>query len=332
MAISFTDLSPNQQRVFLDLQQLYTAQRDVERQLRAYAGWMLWKKVAGREYLFHAFDRSGGKGEGLGRRSVDTEAIKANFDAEKKRLTELLDSLTQRLDEHAIATRAYRLRRLPTMAAKVIRAIDDRNLLGDTLIVVGTNALFAYEAAASVQFLSDYTATRDLDVLWEARIGIELAVKKLIEPEGFLGLLKSADKLFTRNEEQTFQAVGRDGYIVDLLKPPGAVAERLAPGDRIDPIEIEGLDWLLDCPRFEQIAVGEDGYPVRMVCPDPRVFVTYKFWLARRKNRKPAKARRDELQAQAVKQLLVDRLSMRFDDIASSLPADLKKYLNHATK
>lgn len=324
----FTDLSPNQQRVFLDLEQVYGAYRAAEKQCRQYAGWMVWKKAGGNEYLYHAFDRTGGAGEGLGRRSAKTEAHKAKFDAEKKRLTDLVAGLKARLDEHAIATRAYKLRRVPTIAAKVLRAIDERDLLGQSMIVVGTNALFAYEAAAGSQFLSDYTATQDLDVLWEARTAIELEARDRIEPDGFMGILKSVDKMFTRNEERTFQAVSRDGYLVDLLKPQGATSERMSTADKIDPMELEGQQWLLDCERFEQCAVAEDGYPVRIVCPDPRYFVLHKLWLADRKDRRAPKARRDRLQAQAVTELVTARLpNLPFTDIATAVPAALKPYI-----
>ncbi len=328
---TFTDLSGNQQKLFVDIEQVYGAYLDAAKQLHRYPGWMLWKKVSGKEYLFHAFDRSGGTGKGLGRRSPETESQKSQFDAEKQRLADLIDGFKERLKEYSIATRAYRLRRLPTTAAKIVREIDDRELLGSSLIVVGTNALFAYEAAAGCQFFPDYTATRDLDLLWEARQSIELGARDRIEPDGFLGLLKSIDKTFTRNEELTFQAVNRDAYLVDLLKPIGAQTDRMTSADKIDPMELEGQQWLLDCERFEQTVIADDGYPARIICPDPRIFVLHKFWMSELRNRKPPKARRDKLQAQAVKELLDARFPhLHFGDIEKHLPKALANYLKVA--
>ena len=72
-----------------------------------------------------------------------------------------LEGLTARLDQLARVNRAMGLGRVPRIAARVLRQCDEHHLLGEHLIVVGTNALFAYEALAGVQVQIDLIATGD---------------------------------------------------------------------------------------------------------------------------------------------------------------------------
>jgi Nucleotidyltransferase len=62
---------------------------------------------------------------------------------------------------------------------------------------------------------------------------------------------------------------------------------------------IFGLDWLINSPRVEAVAIDERGYPVRLVAIDPRAFALHKAWVSRREDREPLKAVRDLEQAQS---------------------------------
>jgi hypothetical protein len=69
--------------------------------------------------------------------------------------------------------------------------------------------------------------------------------------------------------------------------------------------EIRNLHWLISSPKFSRIVIGNDGYPARMVTPDPRAFALHKLWLNRQTDREPVKKPRDREQAKAVAQLVV---------------------------
>jgi hypothetical protein len=84
---------------------------------------------------------------------------------------------------------------VPPIAARSLRACDEQGLLGEQLIVVGTNAMFAYEILAGVQIESDLIATGDIDLLNDVRRHISLAVTGL-GTEGLTGLLKKVDGSF----------------------------------------------------------------------------------------------------------------------------------------
>jgi len=43
---------------------------------------------------------------------------------------------------------------------------------------------------------------------------------------------------------------------------------------------LPGLQWLLNSPKLDAVAIDEDGWPVPMRVPDPRAFALHKAWLA----------------------------------------------------
>ncbi len=49
--------------------------------------------------------------------------------------------------------------------------------------------------------------------------------------------------------------------------------------------------------RIAQAVIGQDGFPVRMVVPDPRAFAIHKLWLSEQEDREPGKKARDRKQA-----------------------------------
>jgi hypothetical protein len=73
-----------------------------------------------------------------------------------------------------------------------------------------------------------------------------------------------------------------------------------------------------------QIVVSENGYPVRFVVPDPRVFALHKLWLSTHPTRDPLKKKRNFHQGEAVAGLALDYLNLRFDDEKiNQLPSEL---------
>jgi hypothetical protein len=60
-------------------------------------------------------------------------------------------------------------------AARILRRLDEAGLMGRHLFVVGTHALYAYEAAAGITFESGLTATTDVDLRSDARRRLSLA-------------------------------------------------------------------------------------------------------------------------------------------------------------
>lgn len=212
------------------------------------------------------------------------------------------------MERQSAVNRALRLGRVPLIAARIIRAIDDAGILGEGIRVAGTNAIYAYEAAAGVFVDPGITTTEDIDLLMDARQSLRIMAGTDIEDGTLISLLRKVDRSFERSSA-TFRAVNRDGYLVDLIKPlanPAWKQPRATVGaaqDELVAAEIAGLAWLENAPAFEAIAIDEKGGPLRLIVPDPRIFAAHKFWVSKRPDREPVKRRRDLAQAQAVARL-----------------------------
>jgi hypothetical protein len=209
--------------------------------------------------------------------------------------------------------------RVPAIAAQILRLCDAQGLLGEQLLVLGTNAVYAYEALAGVQVQSGIVATSDIDLLYDARRHLSLAFKGF-RTSGLVGLLRKVDKSFAPIKPRAFRASNRDGYLVDLIRPEAKDVFRdrrsTALTDLADDLEgaaIFGLDWLISSPRLEAVAIDERGYPVRMVVIDPRAFALHKVWVSMRPDREQVKAKRDLQQAETVATIAVRYLQLPFD-------------------
>lgn len=307
---NYVALSDTQTKVFHDAELASQAYRAALKAFVPYQGWMYFKKVGAREYLFHALDRRN-NGKSMGARSAETEAKLAEWLAAKAGAEAAFTRAAAALEEQRRFCKAARLGRLDKTAAKLLRQIEQAGM-AERFVVVGTHALHAYEAMAGVHFISDLTATRDFDILWDA--GQRVVVLDTAKPEpttGLMAILKKVDKTFTRNEERTFQALNADGFAVEVLRPeqPREPA-RIGFMDGITPIRVKGQDDLLAPGVLSETVIAEDGYPILLRVPDPAAFVLHKLWVSQRKDRNPGKATRDKRQALALAQLIRERIPM----------------------
>jgi hypothetical protein len=305
-------ITDSQRRVFIDTVQLYEAYMDTFQKSQSYSGGMHWKKSKDRQYLFRTRDRYG-YGKSLGVRSEKTEKILDAYRKAKREQKERLAYFKERLKEQARFCKAAMIQRVPRVVANILRRLNHQKLLGKNVIVVGTNALYAYEAAAGVFFDSPIMATRDMDILWDIRPKLTLVADEDIEPGGLLGILKKTDRSFELLELQKFRAVNREGYMVDLIKaePKKMIVKekrRMGKTGDLEAAEIKNLQWLLSSPKFSQIVIGVDGFPAEMITHDPRAFCMHKFWLSSQPEREPIKRERDLSQGLAVARLVLQYL------------------------
>jgi hypothetical protein len=308
----FKEMTDNQRRIFIDTVQLYEAFLAAFNKMRSYRGGMHWKKSKGREYLFRSRDRFG-YGKSLGPRSSETEKILAQFQQGKQREKERLSALKNQLKEQSRFCKAALIQRAPRIVSSILRLLDQQNILGRNVMVIGTNAMYAYEASAGVFFDISTMATRDMDILWDIRPKLILAVDKGMDNNGLLGIIRKADRSFEPISPGGFRAVNRDGFMVDLIKsePKQLLIEetrQMGGPDDLKAAEIRNLQWLISSPKFSQVIIGEDGYPAPLVAPDPLAFALHKLWLSEQSDREPIKKQRDHDQGLAVAQLIIQYL------------------------
>ena len=240
-------------------------------------------------------------------------------------------ALRQQLNDRARILRARGLGRVPLLAARIMRKLDDLNWLGTSLTVLGTNALYAYEAKAGVRIEAGLLATSDVDVLYDARRRLDLSGE--VNGTGLVGALRSVDRSFRKTPNRPCTAANREGYMVDLLEHPdhGKIMRkgkaRLSdhPDDLVA-TTTESSRWLLNTPKFEATAFDEVGLPVRVVTIDPRVFALQKQWIVENDStRDPLKRTRDAEQARTAATIITQHLGLSFDDPAlSGLPASFR--------
>jgi len=241
-SVDYLNLSNNQTKIYHDTSLTLEAYTQASRAFQVFGGWMYFKKVGAREYLFLALDRQN-NGKSMGARSPETEAILKKWLEDKEAAKQATEEAQQSLNEQAAMAKAIKLGRFPQIAAKVLRFLDNDGV-ATRFMVIGTNALYAYEAMAGVQFVSDLTTTKDFDLLRDSRQRIVmLAHTPDGTNQGLMGLLKRVDKSFTRNTERTFQAINSKGFAIEVLRPLEPVEPPLvADGDSLVPMHLAGLD------------------------------------------------------------------------------------------
>ncbi|MBT3361587.1 MAG: hypothetical protein HN403_18340 [Rhodospirillales bacterium] len=332
------ELNNSQVRQLIDVQQAFDASEETRGKLRrAYSGSMRWGERSGQSYLLR---KQGAKEKSLGRRDPQTESIYKRFSEGREATKERAVQMRERLEEMAPINKAMKLARIPLTAARVLRHLADKGLLGRNVVIAGTNSLFLYEALAGVQLQSDLLSTGDVDLLFDARRHLRLSVFGE-QPESILSVLRAADRSFEIKENENYRAVNRDGYMVDLIHPlniereqnPLTAKVRLSDAtdaEDLVAVAIEGLQWLISAPKTEGIVIGDDGLPARMACVDPRVFALHKKWLSERINRSSMQRRRDEAQSLAAAYIATHYLGLKFDDPAlTALPAALRDMSEH---
>lgn len=299
----------DQQRLFLiESEHILATWREAYRQKQAHRYGMKWVRTAGRDYLVRLRDAKG-NGKSLGPRSIETEHIHAAFTANKQRADERFAALAAALKQQARLNKAVRLGRLPVIIGRILHTLD----LARTehhFTVIGTHALYAYEAMAAVQCSMDLLASGDVDLLYDPRKPLALTAEKL-DGIGLLGLLRKVDPSFEGVAAHPFRAVNQQRFMVDLVIPPEGTqvnrAVRFAEDDLVA-AEVPSLQWLLNSPRVETTVIAADGQPVLMRSPDPRAFAVHKAWLSGEPGREPVKKGRDLNQARLVLRLLLEYL------------------------
>lgn len=324
------NLDGRQIQQLVDMKQLFETMLQAEAEHRQrFKGSMSWKHIHGKDYLYR---KRTDAWKSLGVRSRETENIYAQFEQGRKQLKARIAALKEQIERMAPVCRAMRLGRMPSISARILRRLDSQGIIGHGLMVVGTNALFAYESLVSAHFESVHVATADIDLLFDASASLKLVAPEL-KQSGLIGQLQKVDKSFAA-PQGSFRAANNQGFLVDLImaqpRNPSAAPARRRIGEVEDDqsaAEIEGLAWLQNSPTISEIALDERGFPVRMSVPDPRAFAIYKIWLSQRPDRDAGKRRRDRAQAKAVAEMVRVHLpDLPFDEEALlAFPAEVRR-------
>lgn len=307
----FIPLPDNAARQLIDAQTVFVEHARVARQAKAYEGGMYWKRQDAHEYLV----RTGrdNRQQRLGPRNPETEQTYERFMAAKRQVEERLQSLTTALRDAERMNKALKVGRVPSVVLGVLQVLEQAQL-AEHFTVVGTHALYAYEAAAGVRVDAGSLATQDVDLLWDARKRVRFAGDMERLGASMLRVLQRADPTFVRKDMHNETAINAKGFEVDFLR---RMAQDDDPHpfrfsddeDDLYPVQARRAHVLTEAAPFEQVVVSATGRMALMRTIHPRAFVEFKRWLAGRAPDRPAlKRRRDRGQADLVQQMLDEGL------------------------
>lgn len=305
--MDYLPLPDNAVRQAIDAGTVFDEHRRTWAECQRYAGGMYWKRQGSYEYLV----RTGrdNRQSRIGQRSAETEQAYADFTQHKSAAEARLRSLRAALTEAERMNKALKAGRVPATVIAVLLALEEAGL-APHFTVVGTHALYAYEAAAGVRIVQGALATQDVDLLWDARRRVRFMTDLQRTQTSMLGVLRRADASFRRKEGQNETAVNDKGFEVDFLRRM-AVADDPHPfrfsddEDDLWPVQAVRAAALAEAPLFEHIVIGATGRMARMKTVAPSSFVAFKRWMATSvPQREAGKRRRDARQAQIVQELL----------------------------
>ncbi len=195
-------------------------------------------------------------------------------------------------------------------------------LLGNSLIVVGTNAMLAYSLEATLSFEGEDVTTDDFDMAWTGSDNLDLQV---VWP-----MLKKVDDTYTVNTERPFQARNAKGFEFELLTAPSKLATA-SKRDRPSPLSLPEQEWLLNGRFIDHVVVARDGSPARLIVPDPRWFALQKCWMAEQAKRDPAKRSKDARQGKKLLEVVAARMPQFLlnEDFEAELPDELRPFYDN---
>lgn len=309
--MDYLPISDNAARQVIDASTIFEEWRRVNKASRPYVGGMYWKRQGEYQYLVKTLPDN--RQTRIGPRSVETEAIFKDFTGRKTTIEERLKSLQDALKETERLNKALKAGRVPAKVVAILQALEDSGL-GEHFRVVGTHALYAYEAAAGVRIAQGALATQDVDLLWDAgrRVSFVTTMDRL--DKSMLQVLQKVEPSFRRKEGQNETAIDDKGFEVDFLRRENA-EDDLHPfrftNDVEDlwPVQAERAAVLTSTPLFEHLVISATGRMALMRTVDPAVFASFKRWMAdNAKHRPDTKRRRDVRQAEIVETLLKENL------------------------
>lgn len=287
-------------------------------------GGMYWRVINSKEYLYQYATTPAGtqQTKSLGPKTPIAEETYEEFKRTKQDLEERRAGIEKRIKEFAPAWRALGLPAIDRTAGGILRAFDQGDLVGKSVLVIGTYALKAYEVEAATSFSAGMDATEDLD--FTLFVDEQTADPEL--PRRLLLALKQVDATFIVNTRSPKTVVNKNGYKIDLLANKAA-AGKLSSARPWKPEVLEGQEWLLLGRAVSAVVIDFDGWPVPVAAPDPRYFALHKLWLSKRPDRPAIRRAKDKRQGEALLQTVKDQMAHYplDEQFVESLPAPLKR-------
>jgi len=241
------EISPAIARQYIDAVATFEALEEAQEDAAKVRGGMYWHAgpPTSPESKYLVRTTPAGTETSLGTRTPETEAIYKRFVHRKRESTERVSGLKAALAQHQRLNRALRVGRVDPLVVALLGRLASTQL-SPHFRVVGTHALYAYEATAGVRLDSDTLATRDMDLLWDTRKRILFSTQLAKVDSSMLGVLKKVDSSFRIRKSQKYTAVNKDGFEVDIIR-----RERTDSPARVSKSQGRGTHICMGCRHYD---------------------------------------------------------------------------------
>ncbi len=303
MDFYFLEYSDDQRKTYINSEMQYKSY--LERVLRfnkSFRFRMGWNKANGKEYLFkECLDTK--KRVSLGRKSEETVAIYNAFNQQKKELKASLKQSKELLLKNEKINKFTKIGRVPNILVKFFRRINELGL-DDKIIIIGTNALYVYEAYCGVFIEEEHLATFDIDVFNKRDKKISFALKEKLPQKTLKSILLDVDKSFKKSKEAAYRFVNDNDIVVEIITPISKKEKSTDSFSGVINLEIAGTKWLESSKLHKQMLIGQNGQCAFVTTIAPLEYAVYKKWLGEHERKDLMKKQRDIKQSQLVTQLI----------------------------
>ena len=263
---------------------------------------MGWNKSNGKEYLYkECYDTK--KRISLGRRDKKTELIMNKFKEQKIELKTSLKKYKELLKKQEKMNKFEKINRVPNVLVNLLRTINEYGL-DDKLVIIGTNALYSYEARCGVFMEDEHLATFDIDIFNKRETKISVALKTKLPQKTLRAILLDTDKTFSKAKEAPYRFYNNDGIVVEIITPIISKETEQDDFSGVLNLEIDGIKWLRSSELSKVMVIGENGLCANMTTIKPLEYAVYKYWLGKHERNDYMKKQRDISQSSLVTKLI----------------------------
>ena len=176
--------------------------------------------------------------------------------------------------------------------------------LDDKMVLIGTNALYAYEAHCALFVEEEQLATDDIDVLAKSSKELSVIFREVLPKGKVTSLLKLIDKSFEQDKKVPYRFRNKRGVVLEIIYPTNSQKYTHQKNDEF--IDIMELEWLENSRIFKSMVIGENGKCAILSTIHPLEFAVYKHWLSLQSDRDIHKKNRDAQQSKLVTELIED--------------------------
>jgi hypothetical protein len=304
MKFFLTEYSSSQRKQYINSKQIY--EHYVEKKNEYFMNYnlsMYWRQSKGKEYLTKKRSLSN-KVTSLGVKSSETIKIYEDFLLHKKALKHELTLLEEKLEKIRKLNKIEFLTRVPSALVEIYQKINELKL-DDKMILIGTNALYAYEAHCSLFVEEEQLATEDIDVLAKESKDLSVVFREVLPQGKLTSLIKLIDKSFEQDRKIPYRFRNKKGVLLEVISPTNS-KKVMKNSDFMDilNLEMEGMQWLENSRIFKSMVIGEDGKCAVLSTIHPLEYAVYKNWLSKQLDRNIHKKNRDYEQSKLVTELI----------------------------